>query len=69
VARRQVFDPMAWCGAASISLCRGRGECYPSWKSSLRERGVKVTGKWFEPWCPSLSGKSRVPRRDLVAKK
>ena len=44
-ARRQIIDPLALCGAAMIALCRGRGDCHPSWKSSLVESGIKVSGK------------------------
>jgi hypothetical protein len=44
VARQQVIDPPAWCGAATTALCGGRGDPHPSWRSSLVESGIKVTG-------------------------
>ena len=43
VARQHVFDHPAWCGAASTTLCGGRGDPHPSWRSSLVESGAKVT--------------------------
>ena len=45
VARRQVNDPPAWCGAASTMLCGGRGDPPPfveklfSGKRDQNERG------------------------------
>jgi hypothetical protein len=51
VARWQVFDPSAWCGAASMTVFGGRGD--PSFvESSL---GVKVTGARGGEYC--LCGK------------
>ena len=43
VARRLVFDPPAWCGAASTNLCGGHGDPHPSWRSTLVKIGIKVT--------------------------
>jgi hypothetical protein len=44
VAHWQVFDPPAWCGAASMFVCRGRGDLHSSWRSYLVESGINVTG-------------------------
>ena len=43
VARRYVIDPPTWCGAATTTLCGGRGDPHPLWRSSLVEIGIKVT--------------------------
>jgi hypothetical protein len=44
VACRQVIDPPAWCGAATTSLCGGRGDP-PSFAEKLLSRdGIEVTG-------------------------
>jgi len=50
-----VIDPPTWCGAATTSLCGGRGDPHPSWRSSLVEPGAKVTVIVFteETWWPS----------------
>ena len=42
VARQQVNDPPAWCGAASTILCRGRRPLLHG-QSPLVEIGIKVT--------------------------
>ena len=54
MARRQVNDPPACCGAASTTLCGGRGDPHPSWASSSVESGIKVTVIVFmeETWLP-----------------
>jgi hypothetical protein len=44
VARWQVIDPSAWCGAATTALCGGCGDPLPSWRSSLVEIPIEVTG-------------------------
>ena len=38
-----VIDPSTWCGAATTSLCGGRGDPHPLWRSSLVESGINVT--------------------------
>ena len=38
-----VIDPPIWCGAATTTLCGGRGDPHPLWRSSLVEPGIKVT--------------------------
>ena len=38
-----VIDPPTWCGAATTSLCGGRGDPHPLWRSSLVEPEIKVT--------------------------
>ena len=38
-----VNDPSTWCGAAWTTLCGGRGDPHPLWRSSLVEPGIKVT--------------------------
>ena len=38
-----VIDPPTWCGAATTTLCGGRGDSHPLWRSSLVEFGIKVT--------------------------
>ena len=38
-----VIDPLTWCGAATTTLCWGRGDPHPLWRSSLVEIGIKVT--------------------------
>ena len=38
-----VNDPLTWCGAAWMTLCGGRGDPHPLWRSSLVEIGIKVT--------------------------
>ena len=50
-----VIDPPTWCGAATTSLCGGRGDPHPLWRSSLVEPGAKVTVIVFteETWWPS----------------
>ena len=35
-------DPPTWCGAATTSLCGGRGDPHPLWRSSLVESGIKM---------------------------
>jgi len=54
VACRHIFDPPAWCGAASMILCGGRGDPHPLWRSSLVESRIKVTMIVFteETWLP-----------------
>ena len=49
-----VIDPPTWCGAATTSLCGGRGDPHPLWRSSLVEPGAKVTVIVFteETWWP-----------------
>ena len=42
VAHRHVFDPPAWCGAASTTLCRGRRPLLRG-QAPLVESGIKVT--------------------------
>ena len=42
VARRHIIDPLTWCGAATTTLCGGRGDPHPLWRSSLVEIGIKV---------------------------
>ena len=37
-----VIDPPTWCGAATTSLCRGRGDPHPLWRSSLVESGGTI---------------------------
>ena len=37
-----VNDPPTCCGAAWTTLCGGRGDPHPLWRSSLVEIGVKV---------------------------
>ena len=50
-----VTDPPTWCGAATTTLCRRRGDPHPLWRSSLVEPGAKVTVIVFteEIWWPS----------------
>ena len=36
-----VIDPPTWCGAAATSLCGGRGDPHPLWRSSLVEPGAR----------------------------
>ena len=43
VARRHIIDPLTWCGAVTTTLCGGRGDPHPLWRSSLVEIGIKVT--------------------------
>jgi len=38
-----VNDPPTWCGAAWTTLCGGRENHHPLWRSSLEEIGIKVT--------------------------
>ena len=64
VARRQVIDPPAWCGAAIKYLCWGRGDPYPLLRTSLVESGTKVPGTW-----QALVASQGVLERDLVAEK
>ena len=54
-ARRHIIDPPTWCGAATITLCGGREDPHPLWRSSLVEPGAKVTVIVFteETWWPS----------------
>ena len=42
-ARRHVIDHPTWCGAATTTLCGGRGDPHPLWRSSLVEPGAMVT--------------------------
>ena len=68
--RQQVFDPLDWCGVASMALSVGCGDALPSWRSYLVESGIKVIGELDV----SLSGQAFVasqgyPGRDLVAGK
>ena len=53
--RRYVIDPPTWCGAATTTLCGGRGNPHPLWRSSLVQLGAKVTVIVFteETWWPS----------------
>jgi hypothetical protein len=45
VARRQVFDPPVWCGAATAALfVWGGGGGRPLLSGKLREDGIKVAG-------------------------
>ena len=50
-----VIDPPTWCGAATTSLCGGRGDPHPLWRSSLVEPEAKVIVIVFteETWWPS----------------
>ena len=50
-----VIDPALWCGATTTSLCGGRGDPHPLWRSSLVEPEAKVTVIVFteETWLPS----------------
>ena len=50
-----VIDPPTWCGVATTTLCRGRGDPHLLWRSSLVEPGAKVTMIVFteETWRPS----------------
>ena len=50
-----ITDPPTWCGAATTTLCRGRGDSHPLWRSSLVEPGAMVTVIVFtkETWWPS----------------
>ena len=43
MARRLVYDPLAWYGAAWMTLCGGRGDPHLLWRSSLVEFEIKVT--------------------------
>ena len=43
---RQVIDPLAWCGVALMALCLGPEDPHPSWRSSLVESRIKVTGNF-----------------------
>ena len=54
-AHRHVIDPPTWCGAATTTLCGGRGDPHPLGRSSLVEPGAKVTVIVFteETWWPS----------------
>ena len=38
-----VIDPPIWCGAATTTLCGGRGDPHPLWRSSLVKIWIKVT--------------------------
>ena len=38
-----VNDPLTWCEAAWMTLCGGRGNPHPLWRSSLVEPGINVT--------------------------
>ena len=38
-----IIDHPTWCGVATTSLCEGRGDPHPLWRSSLVELGAKVT--------------------------
>ena len=38
-----VIDPPIWCGAATPSLCGGRGDPHSLWRSSLVDFDIKVT--------------------------
>ena len=42
-ARRHIIDPPTWCGVATTTLCGGRGDPHPLWRSSLVELVAKVT--------------------------
>ena len=42
-AHRQVINPPDWCGAATTTLCGGRGDTHPLWRSYLVKNGIKVT--------------------------
>ena len=43
VACQQVYASPAWCRAAWMALCEGRGDLHPSWRSSIVESGIKVS--------------------------
>jgi len=60
-----VNDPPTWCGAAWTTLCGGRGDPHPLWRSSLVESGAKVTGNLAQ----ALVASQGIPKRDLVAEK
>ena len=53
-ARRHVIDPPTWCGAATTTLCGGRGDPHLLWANSLVESEIKVTVIVFteETWLP-----------------
>ena len=55
-----VNDPPTWCGAATKTLCGGRGDPHPLWKSSLVEPGVKMTVIVF-------TEETRLPRSDTLS--
>ena len=38
-----VIDPTTWCGAATTTLCGGRGDPHLLWRSSLVEPGIMMT--------------------------
>ena len=65
-----VIDSPTWCGAATTSLCKGRGDPHPSWRRYLVENGSRLTGELGV----NLSGlafvtSQEVPETDLVANK
>ena len=62
MARRQVYDPPAWCGVAWTALCGGRGDLHPLWRSSLVESGIKVNGELGV----SLGGLAFVPSEGFL---
>jgi len=43
-----IFNPPAWCGAASTALCGGCEDPHPSWRSSSVESGAKVTAMTWQ---------------------
>jgi hypothetical protein len=44
VARWQVIDPPAWCGAVTTAFCGGCGDSHPLWRSFLVDSDIKVIG-------------------------
>ena len=38
-----IIDPPTWCGAVTTTLCGGRRDPHPLWRSSLVEPRIKVT--------------------------
>ena len=38
-----INEPPTWCEVAWTTLCGGRGDPHPLWRSSLVEIGIKVT--------------------------
>ena len=49
-----VIDPPTWCGAATTTLCGGRGDPHLLWRSSLVKFVIKLTVIEFmgETWLP-----------------
>ena len=72
VARRHVIDHPTWCGAATTTLCGGRGDPHLLWRSSLVELGAMVIvivlmkETWWPIYTPhpghlKLAGVARLP--------